>query len=381
MTIGMIAKTQGHLPDYTERMIPSHICRKIMFSVTVETLRKPELMLAPSLPHNETARLATLRTLKLLDTPAEERFDRLTRLARRLFDVPIALVSLIDENRQWFKSCAGLGVQQTSRDVSFCGHAILHDDAFVIPDALADERFYDNPLVTGEPGIRFYAGQPLVVPNGSKLGTLCLIDKRPREFDTEERGLLRDLAQIAEQEIAAIELATIDELTLLANRRGFEVLAQHGLNLCKRLDRHASLLFFDLDGFKQINDRFGHAAGDACLKAFAERLKAAFCDAPMIARIGGDEFALLVDTSLSPPALERYVSRLLTDLTRPIAWRGQILIVGASAGIALPADPHRYDAEGLSAMADKALYAAKAAGRGTVRMDEDWNSSPELAFG
>lgn len=112
-------------------------------------------MLVAPIPENESARLATLRTLGILDTPAEERFDRLTRLARRVFDVPIALVSLIDENRQWFKSCAGLGVQETSRDISFCGHAILQDDVFMIPDARADVRFHDNPLVSGPSGHPF----------------------------------------------------------------------------------------------------------------------------------------------------------------------------------------------------------------------------------
>ncbi|KMZ13646.1 Diguanylate cyclase (GGDEF domain) with GAF sensor [Candidatus Burkholderia humilis] len=199
--------------------------------------------------------------------------------------MPIALVSLIDENRQWFKSCAGLGIPETARDVSFCGHAILHDHVFEIPDALADARFHDNPLVTGAPHIRFYAGQPLTVPNGSKLGTLSV-----------ERGLLRDLAHIAEQEIAAIELATVDELTLIANRRGFEALAQHALNVCKRLGRGATLLFFDLDDFKRINDTYGHAEGDRALVTFAGALRDTLRESDVIGRLGCDEFvALLTD--------------------------------------------------------------------------------------
>jgi diguanylate cyclase (GGDEF)-like protein len=270
-------------------------------------------MLAAPIPQNETPRLATLRSLKLLDTPAEERFDRLTRLARRIFEVPIALVSLIDENRQWFKSCAGLGVSETPRDISFCGHAILQDDVFMIPDALADGRFHDNPLVTGAPGIRFYAGQPLRVPNGAKLGTLCLIDTRPRELDDEERGLLRDLAHIAEQEIAAIELATVDELTLLANRRGFEALAQHALNVCKRMSQRATLLFFDLDDFKRINDTFGHAEGDRALATFATALRGALRDSDVIGRLGGDEFVALL-TDAGDDETERVLERLRTML-------------------------------------------------------------------
>ena len=154
-------------------------------------------MLAPIKPANEAVRIQALHGLNVLDSAPEERFDRLTRLAKRLFNVPIALVTLVDKDRQWFKSCVGLDVNETPRDVSFCGHAILQDELLLVPDAKQDKRFHDNPLVTGEPNIRFYAGYPLTVPNGNKMGTLCLIDTKPRELDDEERGLLRDLAGMA----------------------------------------------------------------------------------------------------------------------------------------------------------------------------------------
>lgn len=211
-------------------------------------------MMKPAIPVDEGTRIDALHSLKVLDTPPEERFDRLTRLARRLFGVPIALVSLVDTDRQWFKSCDGLDASETSRDASFCGHAILGDDIFLIPDAARDERFQDNPLVTGEPRIRFYAGCPLTVTNGSKLGTLCIIDRDPREFDDEDLALLKDLARMAEQELAAVQLATMDYLTKLTNRRGFDALSTHALGLCRRLHKPASLLYFDLDKFKPIND-------------------------------------------------------------------------------------------------------------------------------
>lgn len=142
-------------------------------------------MKTPDIPPDEDARLAELRSLNVLDTIAEERFDRLTRMARRLFGVDVALVSLVDENRQWFKSCAGMELSETPRDISFCGHAILGDGAFVIPDALQDERFCDNPLVTGPQHVRFYAGCPLRGPGGRKLGTLCIIDSKPCAFSDE----------------------------------------------------------------------------------------------------------------------------------------------------------------------------------------------------
>jgi diguanylate cyclase (GGDEF)-like protein len=255
-------------------------------------------MQAPAIPFNEGTRIDSLRALNILDTSPEERFDRLTRLAKRLFDVPIALVSLVDTNRQWFKSCVGLDATETPRDVSFCGHAILGDDIFLIPDAAADERFRDNPLVTGEPHIRFYAGCPLTVADGSRLGTLCIIDRKPREFDDDDRELLRDLARMAEQELAAVQLATMDELTMLSNRRGFEALSVHALGLCRRLQKPASLVYFDLDYFKQINDRFGHAEGDRVLVSFSRLMKQTFRESDVLGRIGGDEFVvLLTDTS------------------------------------------------------------------------------------
>jgi diguanylate cyclase (GGDEF)-like protein len=255
-------------------------------------------MITPALPIDEATRLDTLRSLDILDTAAEERFDRLTRLAKRLFGVPIALISLVDTDRQWFKSCQGLGATETSRDVSFCGHAILGDMVMTVPDALLDERFHDNPLVVGDPGIRFYAGCPLQVPNGSKLGTLCLIDVNPRTMDEGDLQLLRDLARMAEQEIAALQLATVDELTLLSNRRGFMALGQHALSLCvRRMERPASLLYFDLDGFKAVNDRFGHAEGDRALIAFAKLLVQNFRDSDVVGRLGGDEFVVLMTDS------------------------------------------------------------------------------------
>ncbi len=155
------------------------------------------------LPANEEQRLRTLHSLALLDTPAEERFDRITRLAARLFNIPIALITLVDAERQWFKSRFGESMTQTPREQSFCAHAILDSETFVVNDALNDERFADNPLVSGQSRIRFYAGQPMVAPDGSRVGTLCLIDHRPREFSEAELQALRDLAALAERELGA----------------------------------------------------------------------------------------------------------------------------------------------------------------------------------
>lgn len=153
------------------------------------------------IPDNDAQRVAALRELLILDTPPEERFDRVVRFLAEEFDAPIALVSLIDQNRQWFKSAVGLDVCETARDISFCGHAIVRPDIFVIEDALRDPRFADNPLVTGAPHIRFYAGAPLVTPNGVALGTLCLIDTVPRPFTVTDRAVLGSLRQVVVEEI------------------------------------------------------------------------------------------------------------------------------------------------------------------------------------
>ena len=154
--------------------------------------------------HTEQARLQALRDLQILNTPPEAEFDDLTWLAARLCDAPIALVSLVDANRQWFKARCGLGAEQTSRAVSFCAHAIEQDGLFEIPDARQDPRFADNPLVTGTPHIRFYAGMPLVMANGFSLGTLCVIDNtRPRTLDAAQREALQRLARRATDSLEA----------------------------------------------------------------------------------------------------------------------------------------------------------------------------------
>ncbi len=155
------------------------------------------------IPKQESERLASLHDLGLLDTQPEERFDRITRLATALFDVPIALFSLVDEERQWFKSCIGLDDRQTSREVAFCAHAILETKPLVVYDTVLDRRFADNPLVTGPPHIRFYAGCPLHAPDGQCIGTLCLIDFRPRELGTQDLLRLQDLAALVEREVGA----------------------------------------------------------------------------------------------------------------------------------------------------------------------------------
>jgi hypothetical protein len=152
-------------------------------------------------PNDEDRRLAVLRALGLWETPAEERFDRISRVAAALFDVPIALIALMERDREWFKSCRGLEFREVLRDDSFCSHAIFEREPLVVENALLDDRFADNPYVTGYPGVRFYAGYPLILGNGCCVGTLCILDTKPRHLDDAGLALLRDMAQFAIREM------------------------------------------------------------------------------------------------------------------------------------------------------------------------------------
>lgn len=271
-------------------------------------------MLAPAKPKNEEKRLASLYALRILDTDQEERFDRVTRLAKKLFNVPIALISLVDKERQWFKSSVGLAVKETTRDISFCGHAINQDKALIIEDTLKDQRFFDNPLVTGFPNIRFYAGHPITSPSGENIGTLCIIDTKKRTLSQDDVTALTDLASLVSTEIASLELANIDELTNITNRRGFKRLSQHSLEVASRQNNICHLAYFDLNDFKLFNDNYGHTIGDKVLKIFAEQLKNTFRVSDICARIGGDEFVvLLTDTQLETAnqAITRFANNLI----------------------------------------------------------------------
>lgn len=313
-------------------------------------------MIKPATPPDEASRLSTLRSLDLLDTEPEERFDRFTRLAKRSFGVEIALISLVDENRQWFKSRQGLEARETSRDISFCGHAILEAEILVIPDASADPRFDDNPLVTDEPKIRFYAGCPIAAADGARIGTLCLIDPEPRRFGPEDLELLADLGRMVEDDLATRALATTDSLTGLSNRRGFEALAERTLHLCGRMDRTVSMLYLDLDRFKWINDQFGHGEGDSALQELAQILVETFRDSDVIGRLGGDEFCVLL---AGADELKTPVRRLVRSLAERNERPGRRFPIECSIGIA-EFDPMQHTGlADLMRQADERMYAQK----------------------
>jgi len=277
-------------------------------------------------------------------------------MAQRLFGVEICLISLVDTNRQWFKSKQGLGVCETSREISFCGHTILGDEVFVVGDASSDPRFSDNPLVNSEPFIRFYAGCPVRGPGGHHIGTLCLIDGQPKGLSLEDQDTLRDLAAMVEDELKLVAEVTKDDLTQIANRRGFNVIAGQMLSLCRRTGANAELLFFDLNGFKQVNDSLGHQAGDSLLQHFAKLLMKCFRTADVVARIGGDEFVVLLTatdgtSNKAMMRLEKFAKKECCEILQKLAWSvGKIQF-----------DPaHHRTVEDLLADADTRMYEDKA---------------------
>lgn len=248
----------------------------------------------PGIPENEEERLKSLYLADFFDADSEERFDRLTRLAKKLFQVPVVLISLLDRERQWLLAAEGLGTRETPRNVSFCAHAILQEGPFIVNDAANDDRFYDNPLVTGEPYIRFYAGYPVHLPDGAVAGTLCLIHSSPRLFSEDDIASLRDLAFIVEDEFKVTCIAMTDSLTGIPNRRGFYNAGEKRFIALTQANVSFSLIFFDLDKFKPVNDLWGHAEGDEVLKVFSALLRQHLDPGDIAGRLGGDEFAVLV---------------------------------------------------------------------------------------
>jgi len=459
------------------------------------------MKIAP-LPPNEQDRLAELRKYDILDTEPEGAFDGMVQVARYICQTPIAAISLVDEQRQWFKAIVGLDVTQTSRDVAFCAHAILQDEPLVVPDAMLDERFADNPLVAGAPDIRFYAGVPLVTSGGHRLGTICVIDRVPRTLEKEQLDAVKTLADsvmahlelrlshkkmrvylddlqlaasIFESASEAMLITDADNRIVTANpafstltgyalsevlgrdprllstgkqsrefyrkmwrelktegrwsgelwnkRKDGEVFAEWlsinvifnddgstrmhlaifsdvtekkqaneiiwkqanydvltqlpNRRLCLdrlgqeiktvgRVGGALTLVFIDLDHFKEINDSLGHDSGDQLLAQSAARISDCVREADTVARLGGDEFVIILPQLDAPKDIDRIAGAIVERLAQPFVLNGQTVSISASVGIAVyPADG--VTADELLGNADKAMYAAKEGGRGRHR--------------
>jgi GAF domain-containing protein len=223
--------------------------------------------MAVNVAPREAARLEALNDYRILDTESEQSYDDITFLAAQLCDVPIALISLVDSDRQWFKSKVGLAVEETSRDVSFCAHAILGDQTLVVKDARQDERFQDNPLVCSEPNIVFYMGVPLRTPGGAKIGTLCVIDRRPRELSDPQ---VRSLEALAHQVVLQLELKRIsDQLAGALERIDVMEKLIPICSYCKGI-RNDQGYWQSVEAFIKSHDNveFSHGVCNACMAKY-----------------------------------------------------------------------------------------------------------------
>lgn len=324
--------------------------------------QKLSVVRPPQADPNEDARLEALDQLDILDTPPEEAFDRVTRLIREVLGVRIALVSVIDAHRQWYKSCTGLEATEAARPSTFCTHAIRQSGPLIISDATKDPRFANNPSVTGEPHIRFYAGFPLRTKEGFTVGTVCAIDTEPRDLTVSEAAILADLAQMAMDLMQLRQLATVDGLTGALSRKAFRDEGLRSISLAQRHKHHLSCVSFDLDHFKAINDNHGHAAGDAVLSEIVAACRGELRGADPVGRLGGEEFAVLLPHTDRAGALD-VAEKLRSAVKRQrFEFDSKPLRVTASFGVAT-LDLATKDIDTLLAHADSALYEAKAAGR------------------
>lgn len=319
---------------------------------------------------NETERLDALRRMDLLDTPPEQAFDRITRLAKSVLGTPIVAVSLIDVDRQWFKSIQGLDVSETPRDVAFCDHTIRRSEPMVVEDARLDERFANNPLVVGDPGIRFYAGAPLRTRDGYNIGTLCAIDLRPRTISAQHLEVLEDLARLVVDEMELRLVATTDSLTGAMTRRALFEAASRDFLRARRHHYGMNCAVLDIDHFKSINDRFGHAAGDLILQNVVAVCRSVLRQSDYLGRVGGEEFVVVLqDTDLQ--ASLQVAERMRKEIESLVTvFSGNSIQVTASFGLA-GRDFVGSSFEELLKMADAALYAAKHNGRNRVVCSEE----------
>ena len=313
---------------------------------------------------SEEHRLETLRRYEILDSPQEASFDRITRLVTAVLNVPIAAVTLVDEDRQWFKSQQGLGISETPRSQSFCAHTMLKPGPMIVEDAQTDPRFASNPLVTGDPNIRFYVGIPLHARDGTPLGALCGIDSTPRQIDARELAILQELAELTCEQLELHVVATLDSLTGAMRRGAFVAAMEREVVRSRRTGRPLSCLMIDVDHFKDFNDRFGHAVGDEVLKSIVAACKSIIRASDFVGRLGGDEFGVVLPESDEGAAFEigERVRQAIAKVEIPQIGSG----FGISASIGVSAlgasDPN---ASGLLMRTDNALYEAKVS-RNTV---------------
>ena len=309
----------------------------------------------------ETTRLCSIQKLRVLDTLSEERFDRITSLVARVFDVPVAAVNLVDDSVQWLKLERKPESSMGGLATDFCSKTILQDGAFVVEDTQTDPGYAGRPIVVDGLEVKSYAGFAVRSPEGTRVGTLCVMDSRPRQFSAEQIENLKSFAEMVDRELALLAQTASDELTRLVNRRGFVQIAEHMLALCQRHAKPATLIGIDLDNFKTINDTRGHETGDRVLKRFAALLVKNFRASDVISRFGGDEFCIL-----SSYSTRETIRNSLTRLGEAFAsseLAEEFPRLSYSAGIAEYEPVTEPDLDSLLQQADTRMYAAKQAMR------------------
>ncbi|ABC91125.1 hypothetical conserved protein [Rhizobium etli CFN 42] len=317
---------------------------------------------SPEASQRENDRLAALQQLDLLDTPRDEGFERIVRLIKQIFSIDIGIISLIDGHRQWYKACSGLSADEVPLDDTFCRCVVDCDEPVIVQDATTDARFLKHPAVTGEDHIRFYAGVPLRTKLGHMIGTVCAIDRRPRSFSSRDLVILEELAGAAMDRLELMQSAATDSLTEAMTRRAFKQEAEQLIALALRHQHDLSCIVFDIDHFKQVNDRHGHAAGDAVLKAVASACKATLRAGDLFGRIGGEEFAVVlphVDRDGAVAVAEKIRAAIASQ---PVRSDHGVLHVTASLGSSALSIVSK-EIETLLAQADAAMYQAKNGGR------------------
>jgi diguanylate cyclase (GGDEF)-like protein len=312
---------------------------------------------------DEPGRLLALHRYGVLDSLTEPNFDAITSVVKGLLAVPICAVSLVDQDRQWFKSIQGLPVRETCRSMAFCDHTIRARVPMVVADATRDPRFASNPLVTEDPFIRSYAGAPLKSPDGYNLGSLCVIDREPRNFSPADLALLEQFSRIVVDQLELRTLAHRDFLTGVLTRRAFVDTVTAALHQVARVQSSAAIVTFDVDHFKAINDGFGHPVGDQVLKRVTRTVGGLLRPTDVLGGLGGEEFGLLLHTADRGEACA-CAERLRLAIAASVG-EGQPPVT-ASFGLAMVGHPAELDA--ALAGADAALYAAKRDGRNRTRV-------------
>jgi diguanylate cyclase (GGDEF)-like protein len=342
-----------------------------------------ETSLSRTVASTATLKLANLHSLDPFYTPLEERFERITRLARRALNVPIAAITVVHGDRQWFKSVAGWQVTELPMSNSLCGEVIREGKQMIVSDTLQDLYMMDSPVVRNKPGIRFYAGVPLRDSEQKTVGTFCVMDVKPRKADTGFATTLADLGDMAQRELFTVELsnaqsalvaklgearrqAMFDPLTRLWNRRGASDLLNSALKEADRCKHTLGICLADIDNFKQVNDQFGHQVGDQVLRRVAGSIVASVRPQDIVCRWGGEEFLVIVH-DIDEKGCVAIGERICAGMRElPIQTRDGLVPASISIGVAMRNRGEAVTSDQLIALADAALYRSKREGRDRV---------------